>query len=138
MFIATLISSPGILEPLLVKNLHEAWRGRGDIAWLAPGEAAEFPLASLPQNQKEVWQDLQKLQIDLVVQPATHRRRKLLLADTDSTMIQQESIDELADEEVLPLELHVDVLRHILHHQLKHELYCECSVLNHQEDPHFL
>ena len=44
-----------------------------------------------------LWQDLQKLRIDLVVQPAAHRRKKLLLADMDSTMIRQECIDELAD-----------------------------------------
>ena len=35
--------------------------------------------------------------IDVVVQPAAHRRKKLFLADMDSTMIQQECIDELAD-----------------------------------------
>lgn len=34
---------------------------------------------------------------DLVVQPATNRRKKLFLADMDSTMIGQECIDELAD-----------------------------------------
>ncbi|MCL4144819.1 UNVERIFIED_CONTAM: hypothetical protein GTU68_042274 [Idotea baltica] len=38
------------------------------------------------------------MQIDLVVQPAEGRRKKMLLADMDSTMIQQECIDELADE----------------------------------------
>ncbi|MCC5979867.1 MAG: phosphoserine phosphatase SerB [Salinarimonas sp.] len=35
--------------------------------------------------------------VDVVVQPVAHRRRKLLLADMDSTMIAQECIDELAD-----------------------------------------
>ena len=35
--------------------------------------------------------------IDIVVQPVAHRRKKLFLADMDSTMIQQECIDELAD-----------------------------------------
>ncbi len=35
--------------------------------------------------------------VDIVVQPAAHRRKKLFLADMDSTMIQQECIDELAD-----------------------------------------
>ncbi len=35
--------------------------------------------------------------IDVVVQPAAHRRKKLFLADMDSTMIGQECIDELAD-----------------------------------------
>jgi phosphoserine phosphatase len=35
--------------------------------------------------------------IDIVVQPAPNRRKKLFLADMDSTMIGQECIDELAD-----------------------------------------
>ena len=37
------------------------------------------------------------LPIDIVVQPAMARRKKLFLADMDSTMIGQECIDELAD-----------------------------------------
>ena len=37
------------------------------------------------------------LPIDIVVQPAAFRRKKLFLADMDSTMIGQECIDELAD-----------------------------------------
>ena len=35
--------------------------------------------------------------VDVVVQPAAHRRKRLFLADMDSTMIGQECIDELAD-----------------------------------------
>ena len=35
--------------------------------------------------------------IDVVVQPAADRRKRLFLADMDSTMIGQECIDELAD-----------------------------------------
>ncbi|MDO8885081.1 phosphoserine phosphatase SerB, partial [Pseudotabrizicola sp.] len=41
---------------------------------------------------------LQPLGIDLAVQPGANRRKRLLIADMDSTMIQQECIDELADE----------------------------------------
>jgi len=37
------------------------------------------------------------LPIDIVVQPQALRRKKLFLADMDSTMIGQECIDELAD-----------------------------------------
>ncbi len=37
------------------------------------------------------------LPVDVVVQPAAGRRKKLFLADMDSTMIGQECIDELAD-----------------------------------------
>ncbi len=35
--------------------------------------------------------------IDIIVQPAAHRRKRLLVADMDSTIIGQECIDELAD-----------------------------------------
>ena len=35
--------------------------------------------------------------IDVVIQPAEGRRKRLFLADMDSTMIEQECIDELAD-----------------------------------------
>lgn len=35
--------------------------------------------------------------IDVVCQPVAHRRKKLLVADMDSTIIEQECIDELAD-----------------------------------------
>ena len=38
------------------------------------------------------------MNIDLVVQPLEGRKKKMLLADMDSTMIQQECIDELAAE----------------------------------------
>jgi phosphoserine phosphatase len=60
--------------------------------------AAEFPLPVLPGNRWEVWEGLQALRVDLVVQPAEGRRKRLLIADMDSTMIRQECIDELADE----------------------------------------
>ncbi|MCL4166799.1 UNVERIFIED_CONTAM: hypothetical protein GTU68_035802, partial [Idotea baltica] len=38
------------------------------------------------------------MSVDLVCQPIEGRRKRMLLADMDSTMIQQECIDELADE----------------------------------------
>ncbi|TCK99947.1 phosphoserine phosphatase [Shimia isoporae] len=99
MFVATLLSSPASpsVDPALVENLRNAWGG-GDALWLAPDEAAEFSLSVLPDNQWEVWADLQNMGVDLVIQPAEGRRKKMLLADMDSTMIQQECIDELADE----------------------------------------
>ena len=99
MFFATLLCNPAapVLDPALPENLRNAWGG-GEIRWLAPGVAAEFALARLPENQWQVWEDLQKLDIDLVIVPADGRRKKMLLADMDSTMIQQECIDELAEE----------------------------------------
>ncbi|ARC90249.1 phosphoserine phosphatase SerB [Rhodovulum sp. MB263] len=99
MFVVTLLTNPAqpALERGTVESLRNAWGG-GEAVWLAPGIAAEFPLAALPDNFREVWADLQKLGIDLAAQPARNRRKQLLIADMDSTMIRQECIDELAAE----------------------------------------
>lgn len=99
MFIATLLTAPDrpVLDRATVESVRNAWGG-GDAVWLDPGVAAEFPLEAMPANRWEVWEGLQSLHVDLVVQRAEGRRKRLLLADMDSTMIQQECIDELADE----------------------------------------
>ena len=99
MFVATLITAPtgAGLDPALVDSLRNAWGG-GDAVWLAPDEAAEFEMPARPDTVDGVWADLQNMSVDLVVQPAEGRKKKMLLADMDSTMIQQECIDELADE----------------------------------------
>ncbi|MGH1355415.1 MAG: phosphoserine phosphatase SerB [Thalassovita sp.] len=99
MFIATLLTSPTspALDPALVDSLRNAWGG-GDAVWLSPDEAAEFPLESRPDNLWDVWEEVQRMGVDLIVQPAANRKKKMLLADMDSTMIQQECIDELAEE----------------------------------------
>ncbi|MGX9355635.1 phosphoserine phosphatase SerB [Roseobacteraceae bacterium S113] len=96
MFTATLIAKPGALDPALVTSIRDAWGG-GDALWLAPDEAAEFSLDAIPANRWDVWQSAQEMGADLIVQPAQNRRKKMLLADMDSTMIEQECIDELAD-----------------------------------------
>ena len=99
MFVVTLLKSPAErgLEPALVESLRNAWGG-GDAVWLAMDEAAEFTVPSLPDNRWQVWSDLQAQRVDMVMQPVEGRRKKMLLADMDSTMIQQECIDELAAE----------------------------------------
>lgn len=98
MFIAVLLADPKAanLERVTVESLRNAWGG-GEARWLSPGIAAEFELAEVPSNRWDVWESLQGLGHDLVIVPAEGRRKKMLLADMDSTMIQQECIDELAD-----------------------------------------
>jgi phosphoserine phosphatase len=96
MFTATLIAPPGALDPALVAALQNAWGG-ADALWLAPDEAAEFEVPEVPGNRGEVWEDLQTQGVDLVVQASRGRRKRMLLADMDSTMIRQECIDELAE-----------------------------------------
>ena len=99
MFIASLLTNPArpVLERVTVESLRNAWGG-GDAIWLDPGVAAEFPISDVPANLWDVWQGMQGLGVDLVVQKAEGRKKRLLIADMDSTMIQQECIDELADE----------------------------------------
>ncbi len=99
MYVATLLTNPDrpVLNRVTVESLRNAWGG-GDAVWLDPGVAADIALLAVPANQWEVWQGLQSIGIDLVIQAAAGRRKRLLIADMDSTMIQQECIDELADE----------------------------------------
>lgn len=97
MYIVTLLSAPGALDAALVESLRNAWGG-GDAIWLSPDEAAEFAVSTLPSNQWDVWKSVQDQSVDLIVQPLDGRRKNMLLADMDSTMIQQECIDELAAE----------------------------------------
>lgn len=99
MYVVTLLSNPATptLESATIEALRNAWGG-GDALWLNPGIAAEFALPMIPDNRWQVWEDLQARRIDMAVQPADGRRKRMLLADMDSTMIGQECIDELADE----------------------------------------
>jgi phosphoserine phosphatase len=98
MHIVTLLTSPAApsLDPALVQSLRNAWGG-GEARWLAVDEAAEFDLVHRPGNFWDVWAKVQGMSVDLVLLPAEGRRKAILLADMDSTMIQQECIDELAD-----------------------------------------
>ena len=59
--------------------------------WLAEGEALEVPAA----HEAEARKLTAGMRIDVNLVPIVNRRKKLLLADMDSTMIQQECIDEL-------------------------------------------
>lgn len=99
MFIVTLLTSPKErnLDAALVESLRNAWGG-GDVNWLSIDEAAEFSVPARPDNFESVWQSLQGNGVDLVVLSREGRRKKMLLADMDSTMIRQECIDELAAE----------------------------------------
>lgn len=69
--------------------------GGGAPHWLAEGEACEVPdFARLP----EFMVDIRRFPIDAAVVSIHNRRKRLLIADMDSTMIQQECIDELGIE----------------------------------------
>lgn len=101
--VATLISNPS--APAVTAALIAAAATRlpqaGAPVVLAEGIAADMPFtapadAELPALARELAATL-GAPVDVVIQPATGRRKKLFLADMDSTMIGQECIDELAD-----------------------------------------
>ncbi|MEL6434351.1 MAG: phosphoserine phosphatase SerB [Pseudomonadota bacterium] len=97
MYTVSLIARPDGLDQTLVRELSDAWSG-GAVHWLSPEEAAEFTVNAAPENLWQIWEKAQAEGVDLVLQQTQGRRKSMLLADMDSTMIGQECIDELADE----------------------------------------
>lgn len=98
MFIATLIANPqsqNLTEDILNDTIQIL--GGDGFTWLNTHIAADIPLLIEPKNIDAIWSKLQNQEIDMVIQSSKSRRKKVLLADMDSTMIQQECIDELAD-----------------------------------------
>lgn len=100
--IATLIANPAkaLLVPSLGIKASAAVNATG-LYWLADGIACDIPLgAGLSRDEAEstLRAALDGAPIDVVVQEQDTRRKKILIADMDSTMIQQECIDELAEE----------------------------------------
>ena len=100
--VATLIANPA--RPVLDRQLADrafAALGASRIDWLADGIAADLflPEDALAEAARTIAADvLAGAAVDVVVQDVGTRRKKLLIADMDSTMIDQECIDELADE----------------------------------------
>jgi phosphoserine phosphatase len=98
-FVATVIASEGALDNDVIEHAGKTLREANAPVWLAPRQAADIRFES-ERPPREVADRLRTAlggNIDVVVQPAANRRKKLFLADMDSTMIGQECIDELAD-----------------------------------------
>lgn len=68
-------------------------------SWLKPRHACDLALATGERESVlgAARTALGTAKIDVVFQPTEGRRKKLLIADMDSTIIEQECIDELAD-----------------------------------------
>lgn len=104
--VATLICNPAdpALDSTVLDGLRAILPGDTAVHWLDDGVAADILFA--PENNSTTDQIIfadrlraarGDMPIDVVVQPVLDRRKKLFLADMDSTMIGQECIDELAD-----------------------------------------
>jgi phosphoserine phosphatase len=97
--VATFIAGSGVLgEADIGRALRLAALDADEPAWLEQGVAADVFLADAPADIKKLLEAaLAGSTIDVVVQPVARRRKSLLVADMDSTIIGQECIDELAD-----------------------------------------
>ena len=96
MLTAVMIDGSG-LDADDVRRARAACDGSGPV-WLAPGIAAEFEFSGSAANLDSLRDDLARRRVDLAVLPSKGRRKRLLVADMDSTVIEQECIDELASE----------------------------------------
>ena len=95
--------------PLTAGQVHDLYFGlvpqmcRSEVRWLAPGEAVELPLRVEEPVVAEgiadaIAAELAGQPIDSALLPAANRRKRLLVADMESTIVAEECLDELAAE----------------------------------------
>ena len=100
--VLTLVAPAGALSPRSVSRVRAALQDIGGTVgtpdWLAPDEAADVPFGGLAVEQADAAARgaLGDEAVDAIAQPAEGRRKRLLLADMDSTIVTSETLDELA------------------------------------------
>jgi len=100
--VLTLVAPPGALAPALPARARDAIAALGadpgSPDWLAEAEAADLPFANLNPEQAvaAARAALGDAPVDAIAQPAEGRRKALLIADMDSTIVTSETLDELA------------------------------------------
>jgi phosphoserine phosphatase len=67
--------------------------------WLADGEAADLIFDDIDPDQADaaIRRALEGAPVDCIAQPLEGRSKRLLIADMESTIIEQEMLDEIAD-----------------------------------------
>ena len=97
MSVLCLIANPAdsMLNPPLVAKIHK--ETGGEINWLNHGIACEIISPKSTDALAIARELIGTATVDAALLPIANRRKKLLLADMDSTMINEECIDELAD-----------------------------------------
>jgi phosphoserine phosphatase len=82
------------LTPAIVNHIRNTLRGAPPVT-LSPGEAVDIPLSTAP-TPEILAAALEGRPIDVIVTKNRARRKAVLIADMDATMIQGETLDELA------------------------------------------
>lgn len=102
-YVLSLISNPSApaVDPELVAGVMTVAPIFEPPVWLADSIAADLPISASEPEALAVLPLVRAVvgsrPVDVNVLPAERRRKKLLVADMDSTIIRQECIDELAD-----------------------------------------
>src|SRR5438445_30156 len=98
--VLTLIAGPGAeaLLPGRAAAIGTTLSNR-EPDWLAPGRACDLVLRDGDAAKAEALarQAIGNAAIDVLVQPAERRRKRVFVADLESTIIENEMLDELAD-----------------------------------------
>jgi phosphoserine phosphatase len=83
----------------IIAAIADAMRVRVDPVWLSPGEACDLVLCArgFTDLEEKARRLAGSAEIDVVVQPLAGRRKRLLVADMEATIIENEMLDELAD-----------------------------------------
>jgi len=112
-YVLTLIADPArvSLDDSMARRVREALAplggDAGPVDWLAPGIACDIGFEMIVPDQAEAAarQALGDAPLDVAAQPTLDRRKALLVADMESTIIRNEMLDELA--EFLGLRAHI-------------------------------
>jgi phosphoserine phosphatase len=99
--ILTLIAAPGGLTPAHLAacraGLEALGAEPGTPDWLSPHEAADIPFRGAAEIAVAAARAaLGSAPVDAIATPAEGRRKKLLVADMDSTIVTSETLDEVA------------------------------------------
>ena len=100
--VLTLVAAPGGLQRATLPVVADALRALGAEPrtpdWLSEGEAADLPFSGIAPEQAVAAAALalNGASVDGIAQAAEGRRKRLLIADMDSTIVQNETLDELA------------------------------------------
>ncbi|MFC1673112.1 phosphoserine phosphatase SerB [Pseudomonadota bacterium] len=102
--VLTLIANPanGVLDDSTVSTARAALNDAGAATapedWLSAGEAVDIPFgAALEDAESAVRAALGDAPIDVIAQRTYRRKKKLIIADMDSTIVEGETLDELAE-----------------------------------------
>lgn len=103
--VLTLISKPAadVLNANIVENVRASLTRAGATVsppdWLSPEEAVDLAFDTLACQDAEMItrQALDGQPLDVIAQSTLRRKKKLIIADMDSTIVEGETLDELAE-----------------------------------------